>query len=281
MREKRKIVSFDQMMWIYLAETYYGHNASRSARYKPVLDKIFESVESQSLIFPISIFTIVEATTHRNSNHRKMFAEFVAKISNGWVFLPPWKIVPQELEKLVSGEENMEIQFIRKPSSENDIVSLFASGEKGFDFSIYNEKISSYASKIEQARRNKIGKAYTRKALRYYYARNMVIDLQNELLTLSQKYEKSADELVEMIGLFENIPVLDVQLDLIIERDRNLDKPVEKNDMVDVSFMSVAIPYTGVVVAEKHWVNLANRTHLDRKYNVSVLQDLAELEDVL
>jgi len=281
MKKNQKIVGLDQMMWIYLAETYYGRNESQSARYKLVLDKILKSIESKSSIFPISIFTILEATIHRNTNHRKLLAEFVAKISDGWVFLPPWKIVPQELENLISGEKNREVQFIRKADSKDDIVSLFLSGEKDFDFSKYNEKISSYASTIEKARRNKIGKAYSRKALRYHYARNVIIDIQNELLILSQKYEKSVDELVKIMGLFENIPVLDVQLNLVVERDRNLDKPVEKNDMVDVSFMSVAIPYADVVIAEKHWVNIANRTHLDRKYNISVSQDLTELEDIL
>lgn len=269
------------MMWIYLAETYYGRNGSLSAKYNLVLDKIFKSIESQSSIFPISIFNIVEAETHRNASHRKMFAEFVAKISNGWVFLPPWKIVPQELEKLVSGEENRDIQFIRQTDSKDDIASLFVSGEKDFDFSKYDEKISSYASIIEQARRNKSGKAYNRKVLRYYYARNLIIDLQNELMALSQKYEKSVDELVEIMGLFENIPVLDVQLNLVMERDRNLEKRVEKNDMVDISFISVAIPYSDVVITENQWVNFANRTHLDKKYNVSLLHDLMELEAVL
>lgn len=268
------------MMWIYLAETYYGRNESQSARYKLVLGKILKSIECKSAIFPISIFTILEAVTHRNTNHRKLLAEFVAKISDGWVFLPPWKIVPQELEKVVSGEINKEIQCIRKAKSTDDIVSLFLSDEKDFDFSKYDEKISSYASTIEQARKNKNGKAYSRNALRCHYVRNMIIDIQSELFFLAQKYEKNVDELVKILGLFENIPVLDVQLNLVVERDRNLDKAVEKNDMVDVSFMSVAIPYADVVITEKHWVNLASRTKLDRKYHVSILHDLAKLDGI-
>jgi hypothetical protein len=77
------------------------------------------------------------------------------------------------------------------------------------------------------------------------------------------------------------IPSVDVPATLMLHRDRNRDAPPRANDMDDLSFLEVAIPYANIVVAEKLWVNVANQTTLPQRYGTMVISDPGHLPDLL
>lgn len=62
------------------------------------------------------------------------------------------------------------------------------------------------------------------------------------------------------------------------ERDELRSREIDANDVMDVSFLSVAIPYCDIIVTEQFWVDLAKRNRLDQAYCTILLTDLAGLE---
>ena len=65
------------------------------------------------------------------------------------------------------------------------------------------------------------------------------------------------------------------------ERDRNSDATSEVNDARDGAFLGQAITYGNVVVTEKQWARLANRTKIAERYGTRVIGRLSEIPAVL
>lgn len=109
-------------------------------------------------------------------------------------------------------------------------------------------------------------------------------DRPDELRAILAPLGISLDEFFATLGkvglaqLFADMPTADVALELRQQRHRQYDKVIEPNDLNDLSFLSVAIPYCDIVVTERQWVDLAKRKHLDQKYQTALISDLADLE---
>ncbi len=65
------------------------------------------------------------------------------------------------------------------------------------------------------------------------------------------------------------------------ERDEQRSREIDANDVMDVSFLSVTIPYFDIIVTEQFWVDLAKRNRLDQAYCTILLTDLAGVEQHL
>jgi hypothetical protein len=79
------------------------------------------------------------------------------------------------------------------------------------------------------------------------------------------------------LGLLESIPVLDVEINLHVERNEHKGRKIEPNDEIDIAFLSLAVPYCHIVVTERFWANLILRLKLDLKYGTIVANDLNEV----
>ena len=277
------IVYLDQNHWIHLSQDYYQRSKSTDESYQELIEKIRLAVNQNRAIFPVSIFHAVEMLLANDISRRERLFQFVAEISHGWITAPTWEIVPLELEILISGKPNRVSAFKKLDSLEALHDHLFPVEENKESAKRYKERTTEYAQRIERARIRKDGKPYSREALRFFYARNLIPDIREELFNFSQEYEIDVDAFVEKLGLFENIPVLDVQLTLTTERERNLNKPVSPNDIVDLSHLSVAIPYCDIVIPDSYWASLAKieRLGLEEKYSVKILEKLSQLENYL
>lgn len=276
-------VYLDQNHWIHLSQDYYQRSKSIDRSYQELIGKISLAVKQNRAVFPVSIFHASEMLLAKDISRRERLFQFVAEISRGWIIASTWNIIPLELEILISGLPNRVNAFKKLDSLEALHDHFFPVAENRESAKRYKERTIEYAQRIERGRVKKDGKPYSRKALRIMYARNLFPDIQEELFNFSQKYKIDVDTLVEKLGLFENVPALDVQLTLTIERDRNLNKPVSPNDMVDLSHLSVAIPYCDIVVPDSHWASLAKieRLGLEKKYSIKILEKLSQLENYL
>jgi len=277
------IVYLDQNHWIHLSQDYYQRNKSTNVSYRELIEKISLAVNQNRAIFPVSIFHLLESFLANDLSKRERLFQFVAEVSQRWIIASPWNIVPLELEILISGLPKRVNAFKKLDSLDALHDHLFPVDENKETAKRYKGRTIEYAQRIERARIKNDGKPYSRKTLRFMYARNLILDIQEELFNFSQKYEFDVDTFVEKLGLFENVPALDVQLTLTTERDRNLNKPVSPNDLVDLSHLSVAIPYCDVVVPDSHWASLAKieRLGLEEKYNTKILAELSQLENYL
>jgi hypothetical protein len=74
-----------------------------------------------------------------------------------------------------------------------------------------------------------------------------------------------------------SIPNFDVFITLRIEREMDRDRKVEHNDIRDLDWLSVAVPYSNIVVAEQYWGRKIRTTGLAAKYGTVVLASLLDL----
>jgi len=281
---KPLFIYLDQNHWIHLSQEYHQRNKSTNASYQNLIRKISLAVKQNKAIFPISIFHAVETFLANDPSKQERLLDFAAEVSQGWVIAPPWNVVPFELDILASGTRKKRVNVFEKLDSPERLYDFLFSANQYREANIkYKERTKDFAQRIGRARIRKDGKPYSRKALRYLYARNLFSDIKEELFELSAKHEIGADKLVTLLGLFENVPVLDVQLTLTTERDRNLNKPVSTNDMVDLSHLCVAIPYCDIVIPDNFWASLAKikRLGLEGKYQTKILESLSLLENQL
>jgi hypothetical protein len=56
---------------------------------------------------------------------------------------------------------------------------------------------------------------------------------------------------------------------------------IQPNDMIDLAFLAVAIPYADVLVTEKMWTGAAKQRRLDLSYDTKVTSDANYLLQLL
>jgi hypothetical protein len=78
---------------------------------------------------------------------------------------------------------------------------------------------------------------------------------------------------------FNAIPQLHVQSVLTLTRDRNRDASPDRNDLKDLFFLGVALPYAEFVVTEKAWGHISRASKLSEHYGTQVvsLEDLPQV----
>lgn len=70
---------------------------------------------------------------------------------------------------------------------------------------------------------------------------------------------------------FNAIPQLHVQSVLTLTRDRNRDASPDRNDLKDLFFLGVALPYADFVVTEKSWGHLSRASKVSAHYRTEVV----------
>jgi len=69
---------------------------------------------------------------------------------------------------------------------------------------------------------------------------------------------------------------------LLLKRDEQSERPIQVNDIADVWALSLAIPYSDVVVTEKMWTSiLMQETKLAKKCNTIIVKSISELIPLL
>ena len=81
----------------------------------------------------------------------------------------------------------------------------------------------------------------------------------------------------DWMAFVHDIPTVDVFVTLGLERDKQADRPIHRNDLKDIGFLAMALPYCDVIVCEKFFGHLACSVGLDKKYSTLVLRSLDDL----
>lgn len=85
----------------------------------------------------------------------------------------------------------------------------------------------------------------------------------------------------EYIAFFHSVPTVDVFVTLGLERDRDLNRPIHRNDAKDMAFLSIALPYANFIVTEKFWGHVSNVSGLASRYATVVSTDARDLPQLL
>ena len=97
---KPLIVYLDQNKWIDLVKARVGH--AEGQKYQVVLEKIYDVVERDKAIFPLSWLHFVETRKKRDLKKRKELAEVMAEVSQGIAIIPKSQIMNWELQRAIA-----------------------------------------------------------------------------------------------------------------------------------------------------------------------------------
>jgi len=82
-------------------------------------------------------------------------------------------------------------------------------------------------------------------------------------------------------ALIEHVPSLSVTLGLRLARDRDAKHLADKNDLKDLLYLGLAIPYANVVVTDKAWAHIASTTDLAKKFGTTICRHVSEVAKTL
>ncbi len=83
----------------------------------------------------------------------------------------------------------------------------------------------------------------------------------------------------ELVRFSEEIPFIDVLVRLILLHGRNTSRVYGKNDVRDLVWLAVALPYSNVIAGETYWTTLA--AQLGAKYSTTLVNQPEALPDSL
>ena len=184
------------------------------------------------------------------------------------------------------------VHLVETLTSTSQMTELFLSGMVNKETELveakreYEENLSKIADATEQFRAQLKPQFQTEADHKRLYIANLQIVLRETINDALNDYEKTLDDIVSMGGdkftdFIEEVPSLDVETQLVIRRNANWGKVVDKNDLADISVLTMAIPYCDIVVTENLWKDLVLRSGLDKKYNTVVISGVNELEEYL
>jgi hypothetical protein len=83
------------------------------------------------------------------------------------------------------------------------------------------------------------------------------------------------------IQFFQSVPTSYCAVQLTLHRDMQRSRRIQPNDQNDIMSLSIAIPYSDVVVTETMWHSVISRTKLDKLYRTTVLKSTKQLVPLL
>lgn len=84
-----------------------------------------------------------------------------------------------------------------------------------------------------------------------------------------------------MSKFVEEVPTMLASSELERQRHAASEKPWERQDLSDISALSVAIAHCDIVVTERVWADAARRSKLDKKLGTVITRDLDEVPELL
>jgi hypothetical protein len=309
----------DQNKWIDLARAHYGKPEGKP--FQDALRAVRTGVESGKLVVPFSIVNAIEAMIPRDAGRRERLARFMVALSGNRTILPEESVCQWEIRNAVgrlvgrgspTAVRPLVIQFgaahalgltiqVLGPATETEVaIQHIRSSEMTVSFLMM---ASDKRERIQQARAGEAGavsvfegdraRATTlsleqRRRLEFEgllfgtgpYQPALVLALEELGLTV-QDFRGRVHSAEDAMRFLADIPSLDVLLTLRLARDQDLVRPIDRNDIRDLDWLSVAVPYCNVVVSENYWGHQVRATGLDRKYGTMLMTDVRKLPQQL
>lgn len=308
-----KVVYLDQKCWIDLARLYYHKQTEKESE---LVGKILDASEKNGVIFPLSISHLVETMKISNERRKNELVPLMIRLSRGYSFQPYFSInIRSEIQNIILRKLELPQINVRNLILKQGISNLIGGGEpslisrkgselpenvkkelldllespKSLEFSLNLKLPKSFLNteKIEifEKNRQELSKIKDNDLRqREFLAWNMKAIISPELVKILYEYslpidfilkEKSTREDIE--GLLDSIPTALCLLTLIYQRDQQLQRPIQDNDLHDILFLTLALPYSDIVVTENMWASISRQKKLDRKCNTIILSSINEL----
>jgi hypothetical protein len=309
----------DQNKWIDLARAHYAKPGGEP--FQDALRAVRVRVDSGKLIVPFSFVNAVEAMIPRDAARRERLARFMVELSGNRTILPEVSVCRWEIRDavgrlfgrvlsravrplvvqlgfahalglglLVVGptaetetavrhlhSSEMTIAFLSKVSGERERIEQARAGEAGAVGIFEGDRTRAASLSLEQRR----GLEFEGLIFGTGPYRSALVEALQELGLTVQDFRARIHSAQDAMRFLADVPNLDVLLTLRHARDQDLMRPIERNDVRDLDWLSVALPYSNVVVSENYWGHQVRATGLDHKYQTVLLTDLRELPQQL
>ena len=189
------------------------------------------------------------------------------------------------LEKIEISEEMSEIkrnyiEYINSNDTFESQLLTFFDGNTDSDIDDLRKDEMRVAKRIERIR-NKVRNT-SKNNIKSIYAAEVLNYLREEITLVLNEYHVTYEEFREQdldtqIAFLAAIPTRDIELELTTERNKQGDRQIDPNDLMDLAQLCIAIPYCDIVITENFWVSLTKRKRLDKKYSTIMLNDLNQL----
>lgn len=299
------IIYLDQNKWSDIMKTIDG--TYQNSKYSNVVQIILEKVKNNEWIFPISYTHFNETLLWLNKIKRSKLTCAMDIIGNRYT-MPSFDVVLKDEIIRAAQKKNMldtylyqgdlfaftgsvlNFNFVddegnNKPELEQEFLSFLkslnlygiavesdyfniketTSGNELMHICMLNEKEwflkLPKKSRIEQ---------FKLKVFRDFYSCMELNVLEDDILANDNK----------ILNLIDKIKSFDVYVSLKSNLYQNIDGKIDINDIKDIYFLSVAIPFTDIVIGEKKWINVARSLKLGEKYNTILEKDLDFLMSV-
>jgi hypothetical protein len=310
-----KCLYLDQNKWIDLARAHYGKPGGDP--FKDALLATRTAVESGKLIVPFSIVNAVEAMIPRDAGRRERLARFMIALSGNRTTLPEEAACRREIREAVGRlfgrgsrtavrplvvqqgfthalgldfqvlvpapetaaavrhipSSEMTVAFLLTASRKRDRIEEARAGEAGAVGVFEGDRARAVAMTLEQRRRLEFEGLFFGTGP---YRPALALALQ-ELGVTVRDFRALAPSAQDAVRFLADIPNLDILLTLRLARDQDLVRPIDRNDIRDLDWLSVAVPYSNVVVSENYWGHQVCATGLDGKYGTVLVTDLRQL----
>lgn len=123
---------------------------------------------------------------------------------------------------------------------------------------------------------------------RVFLAKNISAMITPELAKISIKNNLPPDLIIrkgitrkEIDSFIDALPTALCLFALLYHRDQQRSRPIQGNDFNDIWFLTLAIPYSDIVVTERMWASIAVRSKLDKKCNTKIFASIHDLAQFL
>jgi hypothetical protein len=285
------------------------------------LDKILYASDNGSAIFPISMIHVSETTRIKKTEWRNQLAFLRANVSKGYTITPYWpKIKELEIENLILEKFNSptinvmsywlgtgfphllgKIPKIVSDTIDPDVLDILNKDmlellkqpdtlkyiiEKHDDSSKQIRKKT--AQEFEDIRMGLLSFKDNDFRRRVFLGRNTYKTIVPIILDILNKY-KIPQEFINVIipdndienNFLNKLPTALCEFNLLFQRFQELQRPINENDIADIWHLTLAIPYSNIVIADKMMVSFAKKAKLDVKCDTIILRSISELEEYL
>lgn len=310
-----KTIYLDQNKWIDLARAFYGRKDGRN--YKTILEKLKTKVANNEIILPISVVHFIETARNINVDRAERLARFMIQLSGKYGILPFNYIRENEVQQAimrklgfsphidiknlvigknlfyaVGGEikieglpNEIEKELISLINEEDNLVKLLINSynnELARDIKKEDEEI---LEKLEESRRKLNSELSLEMRLRLAIAEMASRSLIPIAVNFLHKFGYDIRDFVDQFqtvddwkDFFLSIPTMDIWINMHTIRDNNMNRKIHRNDLSDIAFLSIAVPYCDIVVVENYWGNILNSSGLANKHKCTVLTSVNELD---
>jgi hypothetical protein len=99
--------------------------------------------------------------------------------------------------------------------------------------------------------------------------------LPKDLIFKEKTTRKDIDDFMDLV------PTALCLFTMIYHRDQQRTRPIQANDFNDIWFLTLAIPYSDIVVTERMWTSIAIRSKLDKRCGTKVFHSIQSLTPYL